>query len=155
MAYIAALWTAPVAWGRIPGFNVRLEIESERMVGEEFVVRWRVPGGVGRDEDSGEGKGKKGIADIFAILGEGRGGNSDEGFSGMFIFAFDERGRILKHTIEHADRGREGEEGRIISVAEWLMKKARGGIGGIGSVGGLSGVGGGMALGCKGEAGKK
>ncbi|KAK3396990.1 hypothetical protein B0T20DRAFT_246833 [Sordaria brevicollis] len=62
VAYIAALWTAPLAWNRLPIIgNVRLEILSERMVdrplyspqsqnrrigafGEQLIVRWRTIG---------------------------------------------------------------------------------------------------------------
>ncbi|KAK1832146.1 hypothetical protein QBC39DRAFT_405466 [Podospora conica] len=66
VAYMAALWSAPLAWNRVPLVgNVRLEILSERMVqphpspassvgrptrprgavGEQLVVRWRTRGG--------------------------------------------------------------------------------------------------------------
>ncbi|RPA99956.1 hypothetical protein L873DRAFT_1827715 [Choiromyces venosus 120613-1] len=46
VAYVAALWTSPVAWGRLPGRNRRLQVLSQRMLkneeGEEvLVVRWR------------------------------------------------------------------------------------------------------------------
>lgn len=68
----------------------------------------------------------------------------------MFIFTFDDIGRILSHTIEHADEGWSGEGeagyglgaagGRIVGVAEWLLKKARQAGEGGGGVGG--GVGG-------------
>ncbi|KAM7200952.1 hypothetical protein V8F33_003618 [Rhypophila sp. PSN 637] len=60
VAYIAALWTSPIAWNRVPVIgNVKLEILSERMVnqppvysvprrqgacGEQLVVRWRTVG---------------------------------------------------------------------------------------------------------------
>ncbi|KAL1843626.1 hypothetical protein VTJ49DRAFT_608 [Mycothermus thermophilus] len=67
VAYIAALWSSPIAWNRVPLVgNVRLEILSERMVdgpacyaslpggrrpegavGEQLIVRWRTLGGNG------------------------------------------------------------------------------------------------------------
>jgi hypothetical protein len=66
VAYIAALWSSPIAWNRVPLVgNVRLEILSERMVdspvyaslpggrrpegacGEQLIVRWRTVGGGG------------------------------------------------------------------------------------------------------------
>ncbi|KAI9748493.1 MAG: hypothetical protein M1815_003211 [Lichina confinis] len=72
VAYVAALWTAPVVWGRVPIFgNVRLEILSERMLkgrygsttasgggNEQFIVRWRTIGkskGGAASEDNGVG----------------------------------------------------------------------------------------------------
>lgn len=67
VAYIAALWSSPIAWNRVPLVgNVRLEILSERVVdvpvyaslpggrrpegacGEQLIVRWRTLGGGGR-----------------------------------------------------------------------------------------------------------
>ncbi|KAG0640403.1 hypothetical protein HOY80DRAFT_15299 [Tuber brumale] len=75
VAYVAALWTAPVAWGRLPGRNRRLEVLSERMLregqgeGEEvFVVRWRMC--------------------------------EEEEFCGIFLFEFDDVGRVGRHVIE-------------------------------------------------------
>lgn len=54
IAYTAALWTAPVAWGRVPVVgNVKLTILSERMIKnggtstpahmrhEKLIVRWK------------------------------------------------------------------------------------------------------------------
>lgn len=50
----------------------------------------------------------------------------------MFIFTFDDKGRILSHTIEHADEGwrtgkDQAEEAGLgfLGVAEWLLKKAK------------------------------
>ncbi|KAA8911314.1 hypothetical protein FN846DRAFT_774142, partial [Sphaerosporella brunnea] len=51
VAYIAALWTAPIAWKRLPGGNTELEVLSERMLeGEKLRVRWQAKG---EDEFSG------------------------------------------------------------------------------------------------------
>ncbi|KAL2127364.1 hypothetical protein VTI74DRAFT_10867 [Chaetomium olivicolor] len=77
VAYIAALWSSPIAWNRVPLVgNVRLEILSERMVdnpsgmyyatlpegrrpegavGEQLVVRWRTVGGGGALARLGKG----------------------------------------------------------------------------------------------------
>ncbi|KAI5852196.1 hypothetical protein BZA05DRAFT_320251, partial [Tricharina praecox] len=42
VAYIAALWTAPIAWRRLPGRNTTLEVVSERMLaGEVLRIRWK------------------------------------------------------------------------------------------------------------------
>lgn len=59
-------------------------------------------------------------------------GETGGGFTGLFIFTFDDKGRILSHTIEHADEGwrtgedKAGEAGLgFLGVAEWLLKKAK------------------------------
>ena len=45
VAYIAALWTAPIAWRRLPGRNTTLEVVSERMLaGEVLRIRWKGEG---------------------------------------------------------------------------------------------------------------
>jgi len=57
----------------------------------------------------------------------------------LFVFTFDDKGRILSHTIEHADRGwnREEEESgySFLGVAEWLLKKAKQAGEGVAGVG--------------------
>ncbi|KAK0705332.1 hypothetical protein B0H67DRAFT_497679 [Lasiosphaeris hirsuta] len=80
VAYVAALWSSPIAWGRVPIVgNVRLDILSARMVdralsfqkrpkdavGEQLVVRWRTIGGKGRDWGS--------ILPLSFINGNGKG----------------------------------------------------------------------------------
>lgn len=51
----------------------------------------------------------------------------DEEFSGLFIFEFDEEGRIVEHTIEHAQEGRNFEKmTRVVSVTDWLLGLAKG-----------------------------
>ncbi|KAF8468287.1 hypothetical protein BDZ91DRAFT_103743 [Kalaharituber pfeilii] len=160
VAYKTALWTSPFVWGQIPG-RVRLEILAERVVkpcehGEELRVRWRTlptsnnfihgvstkSSSVGSSGGSTSSQGSTGAE---TLEGGATGGTifsankseSGGGFTGLFIFTFDEQGRILTHIIEHADEGwREEEVGymgagaKIISVAEWLLKKARQGGGG-------------------------
>ena len=55
----------------------------------------------------------------------------DEEFTGLFIFEFDEEGRIVTHTIEHAEEGGNWEKKtRVISVTDWLIGKAKGNNGG-------------------------
>ncbi|OBT44931.1 hypothetical protein VE00_04743 [Pseudogymnoascus sp. WSF 3629] len=121
VAYIAAVWTSPIAWGRVPIIgNVRLEILSERMVKspspagfdptsvaprEQLVVRWRT---IGK---------KIGGGDKVATRAE------DE-FTGLFIFQFDEEGRIVKHVIEHVQEGGNWEKGvgaRVVGLTDWLL----------------------------------
>src|SRR5580692_6943518 len=76
LAYTAALWTSPVAWGRVPVVgNVKLVVLSERVLhtgggaaggegSEKLVVRWRT---------CGEGEVTEQIRKIFSVLGRGRG----------------------------------------------------------------------------------
>ena len=48
-------------------------------------------------------------------------------FSGLFIFCFDEEGRIVSHTIEHADEANGYDRtARVVSLTDWLIGKARG-----------------------------
>ncbi|KAG7010126.1 ras-related protein [Physcia stellaris] len=114
VAYHAALWTAPIAFGRVPILgNVKLIILSERMVkngpsytsqaagNERLIVRWKT-------------------------CGKTKGGDvrDDEEFCGLFIFEFDEEGRVLSHTIEHAEEGGSWDKvGRVVSVTDWLLGK--------------------------------
>lgn len=46
----------------------------------------------------------------------------DEEFCGKFIFEFDEEGRIITHTIEHAEENGDLEKtSRVVSVTDWLL----------------------------------
>jgi len=51
----------------------------------------------------------------------------DEEFCGLFIFEFDEEGRIITHTIEHAEeRGNWDKTSRVVSVTDWLLGRMNG-----------------------------
>lgn len=131
IAYTAALWTAPVAWGRIPVLgNVKLVILSERMVKhggtsteadlrhEKLVVRWKT---CKREE----GPLSDAMEKITKIVS--RSSEADEEFSGLFLFEFDGEGRIVKHTIEHAqENGNWERTTKVISVTDWLLGRAWG-----------------------------
>ncbi|KAH7058927.1 hypothetical protein B0J12DRAFT_708847 [Macrophomina phaseolina] len=140
IAYTAALWTAPVAWGRVPVVgNVRLEILSERMARnggsstpgvahEKLVVKWKT---CGKTKGKGVGALYRGISGSEQVdkITEFLGGDAkdDEEFVGLFIFEFDEEGRIITHTIEHAEEGGNWDKmTRVISVTDWLLGKAWG-----------------------------
>ncbi|KAF2858617.1 hypothetical protein K470DRAFT_196164, partial [Piedraia hortae CBS 480.64] len=109
LAYTAALCTAPMAWGRVPLVgNVRLSILSEQLIkqnafgskgGERLVVKWRTSG---RAREIGPDK--------------------DE-FTGIFIFTFDEDGRIGTHVIEHAEESKHYDRMKVISVTDWLLSQ--------------------------------
>ncbi|KAH9867559.1 hypothetical protein IAQ61_008153 [Plenodomus lingam] len=135
LAYAAALWTAPVAWGRVPVLgNVKLKILSERMVknggtcdesrmrNERLIVRWQTCGKA-KDEENGP------VSDVVKKIKSIIPGASrpDEEFTGLFKFEFDEEGRILNHIIEHTEEGQHWEKtAKMISVTDWLLGRAWG-----------------------------
>jgi hypothetical protein len=149
VAYSAALWTSPIAWGRVPLVgNVKLHIISERMIksprlshssaaarSEQLIVRWET---IGKTRNKGTGVFYKGIGasenvdKITEWLGGGKGENDSKEFCGLFIFEFDEEGRIVSHTIEHVQEGGNWEKGvgaRVVGLTDWLlggMKNGRG-----------------------------
>ncbi|KAG9550896.1 hypothetical protein KCU71_g14361, partial [Aureobasidium melanogenum] len=112
IAYLAALWTAPVAWGRVPVVgNVKLTVISERMVrhggnnassafrDEKLIVKWKTCGKARKKNSAGIYRGigaNEQVERITDVLG-GK-AKDDEEFCGLFIFEFDEEGRIVKHT---------------------------------------------------------
>ena len=136
VAYHAALWSAPVAWGRFPIIgNVKLDILDQRMIDEgrrgnyeqqereKLVIRWRTAGGPTSLA--------AGTARIAQLLG--RSPSSPEKpppspFHGLFIFTFDERGRIFTHTIEHSEESKDADTvtSKVFNLTDWLIKKARG-----------------------------
>lgn len=147
IAYVAALCTAPLAWGRIPLLgNVKLEILSERMVrnggssvplasrDEKLIVKWKTcskngPGGLYR------GVGARDPVDKLKEFLSGAGEMSfmkkqpedQKEFCGIFIFEFDEEGRISKHVIEHTEEGgRFDRMTRVVSVTDWLLGQFNG-----------------------------
>ncbi|KAI9661404.1 MAG: hypothetical protein M1831_003137 [Alyxoria varia] len=139
LSYTAALWTAPVAWGRVPVVgNVKLIVLSERMVrngptalgnvNEKLIVRWKT---CGKTKGRGMGafyKGIGGSGDQVDKITEFLGGDvrDDEEFSGLFIFEFDESGRIASHTIEHVQQGPNFEQmTKVFSVTDWLIGLAK------------------------------
>lgn len=95
---------------------------------EKLIVRWKT---------CGKTKGKQG-GSLYRGIGAGEqvdkiteflGGKArdDEEFCGLFIFEFDEEGRILSHTIEHAEEGGSWDKTtRVISVTDWLLGRAWG-----------------------------
>lgn len=63
-----------------------------------------------------------GDAPIFSLGKEGH-------FNGLFIFAFDEDGRIVSHTIEHSDQADGWDRtAKFVTLTDWLLGKARGTI---------------------------
>lgn len=144
---MAALWTAPMAWGRVPVVgNVKLHILSERLVrngpsastassqsssprsyrSEKLIVRWKT---CGKTKGKGMGALYRGISGSEQVdkITEFLGGDvrDDEEFCGLFIFEFDEEGRVVSHTIEHVEEGGSWDKmTKVISVTDWLLGKA-------------------------------
>ncbi|KAL8944939.1 MAG: hypothetical protein Q9216_000100 [Gyalolechia sp. 2 TL-2023] len=163
VAYHAALWSAPVAWGRVPIVgNVKLKITSERMVkcgpsmhsgdpsstspttsrtqNERLIVRWRTcsrsdfadhtTSSASATKPSYRGIGAREQVNRFTewLSNPTSIGKTDEEFCGLFIFDFDEQGRIATHTIEHAEEGGSAERAsRVVNLTDWLLGRARGG----------------------------
>lgn len=128
VAYIAALWTSPIAWNSLPIIgDVKLEILSERILkqpgkrpgsgNEQLVVRWRTAG-----------KGIRWRLPFRDMLGLGEHTNNHE-FWGLFIFEFDGEGRVLSHTIENVQTGGDWEKGmgaKVVGLTDWLLGGMRG-----------------------------
>jgi hypothetical protein len=98
---------------------------------EKLIVRWKT---CGKTKNKGVGALYRGLSrsdtnvdKITEWIGGGPGGEENKEFWGLFIFEFDEEGRILTHVIEHADEGSNFDKmTRVISVTDWLLGKAWG-----------------------------
>ncbi|TGZ77768.1 hypothetical protein EX30DRAFT_366483 [Ascodesmis nigricans] len=128
VAYIAALWTSPVAWGHLPGSSTHLEVLSERMLPDERLkIRWRaLPGRSSENNDSSTSTSGGGEEERAKEIHMGTTTAGDKSFQGIFIFEFDEYGRVVRHVIENAEED-ESHVGGVITVTEWLMRAAKSG----------------------------
>ncbi|KAI9158672.1 hypothetical protein HJFPF1_06670 [Paramyrothecium foliicola] len=136
VAYSAALWTSPIAWNRVPIIgNVKLEILAERMTSEpltflprrpgampeQLVVRWTEKCKAPEDKDKS--------SSIARALRFSRGVEPNKAFTGLFIFDFDQDGKVLSHTIEQAQEGGNWEQGmgaKFVGLTDWLLGGIRG-----------------------------
>ncbi|KAI9684655.1 MAG: hypothetical protein M1829_000028 [Trizodia sp. TS-e1964] len=155
VAYTAALWTAPVAWGRVPLLgNVLLEILSSRIIHrynaniarppssppaaeiEKLLVRWRTCSKT-KAKNSAKGRGEK-ATDSAQIKGQQLDAHSQ--FCGLFEFEFDAQGRIARHVIEqmHEAEGGAWDTAGVVSLADWLLGLAKRGVRGGSAEGALS-----------------
>ncbi|KAK4691459.1 hypothetical protein P7C71_g5545, partial [Lecanoromycetidae sp. Uapishka_2] len=128
-----------MAWGRVPIVgNVRLTILSERIMRngspsttnspERLIVRWQT---CGKTRGKGMGAFYRGIGGSEQVdkITEWLGGDArdDEEFTGLFIFEFDEEGRIIEHTIERVEESGNWEKtSRVVSVTDWLLGRMNG-----------------------------
>lgn len=133
-----------MAWGRIPLVgNVKLTIMSERMVRhggstvshanreEKLIVKWKTCGKTEHRDGTGgiyRGVGirtKDPMDKIKNFISGSKDAESQDGeaeeFCGIFIFEFDEEGRIVKHTIEHTEQGGNWDKTRVVTVTDWLL----------------------------------
>lgn len=124
------------------------QLHGHRDCGDErLVVRWRteprrddhpqIPSSLGsrrgEQEPSHVSASKNGINKGLSVL---LGGDApifklakEEQFTGLFIFSFDEDGRVLSHTIEHADNASGWDRtAKFVSLTDWLIGKARGSL---------------------------
>ncbi|KAK6503020.1 hypothetical protein TWF481_008055 [Arthrobotrys musiformis] len=144
VAYVAALWSSPMAWGRIPGIKVRLEILSIRMIPpaaqlddepptERMIVKWKAsgsPNGTGDTPQttSSPAATEKNEDPLSAVANSLPKFTLTGGFCGLFIFEFDEKGRIKTHIIEDVEEDRDEavqQHSTFITLTEWLLKKAK------------------------------
>ncbi|KAL2195772.1 hypothetical protein P885DRAFT_69927 [Corynascus similis CBS 632.67] len=68
--------------------------------------------------------------EVKAPVGMAQPVGSSEEFTGLFIFDFDNEGRILSHTIEHVQEGGQWEKGvgaKVVGLTDWLLGGIRGG----------------------------
>ena len=155
LAYSAALRTAPVAWGRVPLVgNVQLTILSERMVrnggsavplasrDEKLIVKWKSTSKARQDDGTGGvyrgvGIGGKDPVDRIKEFISGSSGplspsarlgsSEEKEFCGIFVFEFDDEGRIAKHVIEHTEEGGHWDRmPKVVSVTDWLLGQFNG-----------------------------
>ena len=93
---------------------------------EKLIVRWRT---CGTTKGLGSGVKYKGIGAKQRVdkITEWLGGDAkdDEEFCGLFIFEFDEEGRVLSHVIERAEGGENWDNGvgRVVGLTDWLLGK--------------------------------
>jgi hypothetical protein len=110
------------------GVNVSKEQRQEQLV-----VKWKTCGKTTHRDGTGGIYRGMGIAArdpvdrIKAFIAGTKGKSASdaptsEEFCGIFIFEFDERGRIAKHIIEHTEEdGRFDQMTRVVSVTDWLI----------------------------------
>lgn len=54
-------------------------------------------------------------------------GQDEDDFTGIFVFEFDEEGRVVKHVIEHTEEGGDCDRmTRVVSVTDWLLGRFNG-----------------------------
>ncbi|KAI9823104.1 MAG: hypothetical protein M1826_000255 [Phylliscum demangeonii] len=162
VAYLAALWTAPVVWGRVPIVgNVKLEVLSERMwkgraggrptdeTGEKWVVKWRTIGNGKRmwsETTTAATTATTASTPPTPSSSSSEETDDDNEFTGLFIFTFDAHGRIRSHTIENVQAcgTEEDDEDRkyssVMTLTDWLLRRVGRAGGGVEGAPGVASV---------------
>jgi hypothetical protein len=113
--------------------NVKLKILSERMVkngcspshpamrNEKLIVKWQTCGKADQADSRHVSETFESVTNIV------RREREEDEFTGLFVFEFDEEGRIVSHTIEHTEEGHNWDKtAKFISVTDWLLGRAWG-----------------------------
>lgn len=114
---------------------------------ERLVVRWKTEPREGSGEGSGNAQTAGALPSVTGSTASSKNGvnkslskllggdapifklSKEEQFTGLFIFSFDEEGRILTHTIEHADNANGWDRtAKFVTLTDWLIGKARGSL---------------------------
>jgi hypothetical protein len=88
---------------------------------EQLVVRWTEKCKSPDEKDK--------LGSIAKALRLNRGVDPNKAFTGLFIFDFDQEGKILSHTIEQAQEGGNWEQGmgaKFVGLTDWLLGGMRG-----------------------------
>lgn len=115
--------------------NVKLKILSERMVehacgpsvpahmrDEKLIVKWQT---CGKSDKQNSRHISEAFESVTNIVAGSR--PAHEEFTGLFVFEFDDEGRIVHHTIEHTEEGHNWDKtNKFISVTDWLLGRAWG-----------------------------
>lgn len=115
--------------------------------GSESAARGEARTSAGGGDEAAGGKEKRGADDdgmrrqdsataehgeteVKAPVGMAQPVGSSKEFTGLFIFDFDNEGRILSHTIEHVQEGGQWEKGvgaKVVGLTDWLLRGIKGG----------------------------
>lgn len=82
---------------------------------EQLVVRWCEKRKCAKEQAS---------RSIARSLRFKQGVDPNKAFTGLFIFDFDQEGRVLTHTIEHVQEGGDWERGmgaKFVGLTDWLL----------------------------------
>ena len=114
----------------LPYLNASSNKSSSNSGGnEKLIVKWRT---CGKTKGLGTGARYKGIGARQRVdkITEWLGGDArdDEEFCGLFIFEFDEEGRVSSHVIERAEGGEGWDKsvGRVVALTDWLLGRFNG-----------------------------
>lgn len=106
--------------------------EKESTENERLIVRWKTctsspENGSTKTKPLYRGIGPREQVNRFRDWLSGNLKGGDEEFAGLFIFEFDEDGRIVSHTIEHAEEGGGADRAsRVVNLTDWLIGRAKG-----------------------------